>query len=145
MALSCCLRFGVPPMLAVEPDGHRWCFEMFLLQVKGNIFFFVSLKSHWWEFHSQVFSPWIKNPIAQKAILDKHPALFLLHDFETSLKDNWQPCGEGKILAGSSDPLHLIIASPELYILLHFIAKVNLREQVFYSSARICVSPLLLS
>lgn len=51
-------------------------------------------------------------------MLDKHPALFPLHDFGTSLRDNWQPCGEGKTLAGFSDPFHFNIASPELSILL---------------------------
>jgi len=51
-------------------------------------------------------------------MLDKHPSLFPLHDFETSMRGNWQPCGEAKILAGSSDPLHLNTASPELYVLL---------------------------
>lgn len=77
-------------------------------------------------------------------MLDKHPALSPLHDFETSLWDNWQPHGQGKILAGSSDPLHLNIASPELYILCYCIAKVNLREQVLFSNALICVSPYFL-
>lgn len=51
-------------------------------------------------------------------MLDKYPALFPLHDFETSLRSSLQPHGKRNIPANSSDPVHLNIVSPELYILL---------------------------
>lgn len=117
-----------PAGVARDLEYHqRWQWSQVVIATVLRCFFFrwtetflFSLNLTGGNLIHKIFFPWSNKPIILKATLDKHPVLFPLHDFETSPRDNGQPRGEGKILADSSDPLHLNTASAVLYVLLIF-------------------------